>query len=186
MAPLGARLRADLASACRRAYARGLVAGRSGNASARVAEGFLVTPSGACLGDVEARDLLLVDPDGCPLGPGRPTSELVLHLALYGVLPAAAILHTHSPAATALAVSGKDLEPPTTEAEHFLGTVPCVPFAPPGSRELAEAAAAAAPGRAALLLARHGVVAWGDDPLEAFFQAELVEEAARVALALRR
>lgn len=175
-----------LAAACRRAYGRGLVAGCSGNASVRVGEGYLVTPTGSCLGDVAAADMVLVDANGQALSSGRPTSELALHLALYGAVPqAAAILHTHSPAATALAVAGRTLEPATTEAAHCLGEIPCVPFADPGSRELGDRAAAHAAGRRALLLERHGVVVWAPTPLAAFYQAELVEAAAVVAFYLR-
>lgn len=188
MAAAADRLREPLARACRRAYARGLVAGRSGNGSVRTAEGFLVTPTGACLGDLEPGDLVVIEASGRaePSG-GRPTSELPLHLALYAALPAAgAVLHTHSVAATALAVAGRGLEPATTEADAFLGVVPCVPYAPPGSEELGRAAAAAAPGRRALLLGRHGVVAWAETPLDAFFRAELIEEAARLAWWLPR
>lgn len=157
----------------------------AGNVSARLDGRVLVTPTGVSLGEVTGDSLVPVDLDG-GTAEGRPSSELELHLAVYradeGV---GAVVHTHSPAATALALAGEDLLPLTTEAEMLLGRVPLVPYAPPGSPELAEAVAPHVRGNAAVLLERHGVVAWGSSLREAFHRAELVEETARVLFLAR-
>jgi L-fuculose-phosphate aldolase len=176
--------RVALAAACRLLWARGLVAAWAGNGSVRTDHGFLATPTGMCLGLVEPEVLVALDPEGRAAGPGRPTSEWPLHRALYrarsGVV---AVLHTHSPFATCLAVRERGIGPLTPEIAHHLGEVPCVAFAPPGTEALGEAVAAAARrDRGGALLARHGAVAWGRSVAEAFFLAELVEEAAALAV----
>ncbi len=157
----------------------------AGNVSARLGGQVLVTPTGVSLGWVTAQSLVRVGPDGRAEG-DRPSSELELHLAVYRADErVGAVVHTHSPAATALALAGEALEPLTTEAEMLLGRVPLIPYAPPGSPELARAVAPHVRGNAAVLLERHGVVAWGTTPREAFHRAELVEETARVLFLAR-
>lgn len=173
-----------LAAACRLAYSRGLVHALAGNASARVPDGFLCTPTGCCLGELCSEDLVHCDPTWVPRGGSRgPSSEWRLHAHIYATGPTiTAILHTHSPQATALAVGARDIQPITPEIAHFLGHVPCVPFAEPGTAALGlMAAEAMRAGARALLLERHGAVAWGSDIREAFFQAELLESAAALA-----
>lgn len=177
-----------LAAACNLAYARGLVAALAGNASCRVTAGFLCTPSGCCLGELDAQDLVAVDPAWNPLGSGlRPSSEWRLHAHIYRAEASAeAVLHTHSPHATAMAVLGWDVEELTPEIAHFLGRVPCLPFAPPGTDAVGEGVAKAiAAGARAALLGRHGAVAWGHSVRAAFHQAELLEAACALALATR-
>ena len=175
-----------LAAACRLTYARGLVAAYAGNASIRLPDGFLCTCTGCCLGEVTAEDLVRCDAGWRPFAGRRLSSEWRLHARLYEAAPAiGAVLHTHSPAATALAVAGRGLGEITPEAAHFLGQVPCIPFAAPGSDELGHLAAAAVrSGARAALLERHGAVTWGESARGAFFQAELLESVA--ALAWRR
>lgn len=176
-------VRCELAEVCRLLYDRGLVTSVAGNVSVRSGQRVLITPTGVSLRDVTPEAGVLVDMEGRALAGGRPSSELDLHLAVYRAAPRVrAVVHTHSPAATALALAGEALEPATTEAEMLLGRVPLVPYAPPGSRELAAAVAPYVEGSAAVLLQRHGVVAWGSSLTEAFYRAELVEETARVAM----
>jgi L-fuculose-phosphate aldolase len=174
---------AALAAACRLAYARGLVAAMAGNASTRCEDGFLCTPTGCSLGEV--RPEILVHCDGLwqPCAGGHPTSEWRLHAALYTASDhIGAVLHTHSPFATLLALENRSVPPLTPEAAHYLGLTPCVPFAPPGSEELARlTVTAVTPHAHAALLARHGAVAWGASPREAFFHAELLESVCTLA-----
>jgi len=178
--------RAALAALCNLAYERRLVAALAGNASCRVPGGFLCTPTGCCLGELEPADLVLLGADWRP-GDGQraPSSEWRLHAHVYRAEPgAAAVLHTHSPAATALALAGRDLEPLTPEMAHFLGRVPCLPFVTPGTDALgAGVAEAIGRGARAALLADHGAVAWASTIRGAFHQAELLEAAAALALA---
>lgn len=180
-------LRGELADVCRRLYERGLVTSVAGNVSAREGSRVYITPTGFALDAVTPGDVVVTDLEGRLLeGRHRPSSELPLHLAVYRAGPGLrAVVHTHSPVATAFSVRGEGLAPVTTEAEMLLGEVPLVPYAPPGSDALGEAVAARVGGCRAVLLERHGVVAWGDDLREAYHRAELAEETARVHLLLR-
>lgn len=147
----------------------------------------LVKPSGLSLGEVGPEDLVVTSLDGELLeGERQPSIELPLHLAVYRASPdVGAVVHTHSPTATAFAVLGTGLSPETTEAEMLLGAVPVVPYETPGSGALGDAVAGMVGKHRAVLLERHGVVAWGKDVREAYHRAELVEETARVHLILR-
>lgn len=175
-----------LAAACRLAYRHKLVQALAGNASVRIPGGFLCTPTGCCLGEVVAEDLVRISEDGRPSGQGRATSEWALHACIYRAdADVGAVLHTHSPAATARAVLGRDLPPLTPETAHHLGTVPCLPPVPPGTEAVGLGAAEAlGRGARAALLGRHGAVAWGRDVREAFYQAELLEAACALAAAV--
>lgn len=137
--------------------------------------------------EVGAADVVETDLQGRVLaGRHSPSSELAMHLAIFHANPRlAAVVHTHSPHATAFAVLGRGLSPLTTEAEGLLGEVPVVPFAGPGTPELAVAVGRFATGSRAVLMERHGVVAWGGSLREAFYRAELVEETARVTFYLQ-
>lgn len=183
----GAGPREMVAAVSRRLYRRGLVSSVAGNVSLRAGDLVYITPTGAALGRLAAGDVVVTDMDGRQVaGAGRPSSELPMHLAILRADPAVrAVIHTHSPLAVAFAVVGQALEPLTTEAEMLLGRVPVVPYAPPGSAALAEAVSAFVPQHRAVLLARHGAVAWGPGLEAAYHVAEMVEEAARVHLLVK-
>lgn len=176
-----------LAALCNLAYRRGLVMALAGNASCRVGDGYLATPSGCCLGEVAAQDLVRWAPGtGWGGAARRPTSEWALHAHIYSALPDAhAVLHTHSPHATALAVAGRSLPNLTPEIGAYLHPVPCLPFEPPGSDALgAGVAGAIAAGARAALLGGHGAVVWGATIADAFYRGELLEAACGLAIAL--
>ncbi len=176
-----------LAAACNLAFERGLVAALAGNASCRTPSGFLCTPTGSCLGELCPEELIPVSGDWCPpQGSRQPSSEWRLHQHVYAAAPdVAVVLHTHSPSATALACGGRDLEALTPEIEHFLGRVPCLPFAVPGTAAVGQGVSdAIGRGARAALLGRHGAVAWGRDVREAYHQAELLEAACALSLSL--
>lgn len=182
-----ARLRADLVEACRRLYARGLVGGGEGNASARLsADEFLVTRSGVNKGFLSPDDLVVVSADGAHLrGAGRASSELAMHLAIYRLRPeTGAVLHAHPPAAVAHTVAGKPIEALLPEAAVVLGErVPVAPFAVPGTPALAASLASALGGGATVaLLERHGAVALAPDPLAAADRLEILENVAKISL----
>ncbi len=175
-----------IARVCRRLYERGMVTSVAGNVSVRDGETVYITRTGSALADIEPSDIVLTDMQGAVLGVGKPSSELPMHLEIYRANPAVkAVVHTHSPMATAFAVAGEGLPVITTESEMLLGEVPLVPYAPPGSVELGRAVASFCPAYKAALLERHGVISWAADLQEAFQQAELTEETARVCLLVR-
>ncbi len=172
--------------ACKRAYERRLTFGTSGNASVRLGEEILVTPSGCCLGDLTRADIVKVGLSGKKLaGRRQPTRELAMHLELYRARPDIhAILHTHPPHTMAFALLGKAIPPLTPELKLRVGKVVTVKYRPPGSKELASEVATKLRGLAAVL-EKHGLVTVGQTPLDALYVAEAVEEAARAAFLTR-
>ncbi len=156
----------------------GLSPGRSGNVSQRCGNGMLITPSGMDYETLDTGDICLVDRAGNTSRDGRkPSSEWQLHAAIYEARPEAdAIVHCHSPRATALACTRRDLP-----AFHYMVAVAggkdirCARYATFGTRELAAEAVAALEGRMACLLANHGQIAFGDSPAAALALAREVE-----------
>ncbi|MCL2123916.1 MAG: class II aldolase/adducin family protein [Desulfovibrionaceae bacterium] len=186
--------------ACRRAWERGLLSGCSGNVSLRVREECLVTCSGAAKGYLRAEDIIAVRmADGlCPMRirretdgaetPRRPSSELGMHLALYRARPdIAAIVHAHPGHLLALSLRVEEqdfLRLPLFEAETLRAGLAFVPALPPGTEELARAAAfaAARPTVRALWLRGHGLACLGGTLTRALALAEELEHLAGVQL----
>lgn len=182
-------LRAALCAAGRRLHERDLIGAGEGNLSARRADGtFLVTPSGVGKGSLAPGDLLVVDAEGRVLaGPGRPSTELAMHLGAYRARPEiAAAVHAHPLTAVALTVAGLpwpgDLVP---EAAVTLGPVAVAPFAVPGTAAVPASLAPYLPGHDVLLLARHGALCLGATVTEAVDRMETLERVARIALMAR-
>jgi len=185
--PLSEKLREDLVRISKECYDRGFVSGVGGNISARISPTeVLIKPTGLRLKDLTPQSLLLVDLNGKVLeGTGRPSEEIRFHLGIYKVRQDAdAVLHIHSPAATAFAVVGKKLPPITAQAAKLLGKIPLVDFAPSGSEKLAKLVVKAFKNTKvkAVLLRGHGSVVIGKNLLEAFNNADLLEETAKTAL----
>lgn len=179
-------LRRTLVDLCHRLHAAGLLVALDGNLSVRLPDGSVMcTRAGCHKGFVTEDDLVVTDAEGRWLrGLGKPTSELPLHLACYRARPDIhAVVHAHPPQAIACTVAGLDLNRPLLpEVVLTLGTIPTVPYATTGSEDLATAVSRAVRTRDAVLLDRHGAVALGRTPLEAFGRLETVEQVARVAL----
>lgn len=181
-----------LVSLCRRAAAKGLLPGCSGNASLRMASYAIITPGGLPKENLGSDDIVPVrihDGKIAHFG-ARPSSERAVHLEIYKSQPEAmAILHTHPAALMALGVRlpGKSLEErltlPVFECEALREKIATVPDFAPSSNELAQAAAlAAATGKRIIWLERHGLCVWGRDVNEALALSEECEHLARVAL----
>lgn len=151
--------------------------GTSGNASARWGEGMVITPSAVPYERLTADDLLHVAWDGTVTGDRPRSSEWRFHAGILRARPdVGAVVHLHSPAATALSCLRRDLPP-----FHYMvavaggATIRCAPYSTFGSEELAVAAVAALTGRTACLLANHGQIALGDTPHDALALAVEVE-----------
>ena len=159
---------------------RGLIVGSSGNVSARVADGMMITPSG---GDPEGPVALVhAGMDGSVLsGDGTPSSEWALHAAVYRVCPEAAfVVHTHADACTALACLGRDLPAFHYMVLRFGGDdVRCAPYVTFGTQALADVAAEAMAGRSACLLANHGMIVCAHTARTALNHAVLLETLCR-------
>lgn len=169
----------------------GISVNTSGNVSARCARGaragFVITPSGLPYEDLGAADLAFVDDAEATIGVRRPSSEWQLHFSVYAARSdVGAIVHTHSPHATALACQQLDIP-----SFHYMVAVAggsdirCAPYATFGTQELADHALVALEGRSACLLAHHGVIACGADLKRAFALAVEVENLARTYIGVR-
>jgi len=124
----------------------------------------LITPSGMTYDAIDVGDVVFVESDGSvPAGQRRPSSEWRFHLATYqGRDDRSAVVHTHSLNATVLACAHRPIP-----AFHYMVAaaggvdIPCIPYAPFGSEELAELVAGALAQRDACLMANHGQIAIG-------------------------
>ncbi len=171
----------------RRLDALGFMPSKSGNVSIRIEGGFRITPSSLPYAALTEADLVDVALDGTVLaGRHRPSSEWRLHAEIYAARPAAgAIVHTHSPRATALSCARRGLP-----AFHYMialgggDDIRCSAYASFGTAELAMTAVAALEGRRACLLANHGVVALGSTLAAAETLAREVENLASAYLDL--
>jgi len=175
---------------CRQLAARGLIAGRDGNLSVRLAaDRVLVTPCGHIKSLVSARDMVEVDLTGRARRPGprKPTSELDLHLRILRHRPdVQAVVHAHPPTATAFAVAGEEIpDNLLPELIFVVGPVPLVPYGTPGTPELGDQVIPYLKGHDELLLANHGAVTMGKTLDEAWIRMESLEHCARIILAAR-
>lgn len=180
-----ARLLEGLCDLGRRLHARNLLAGADGNLSVRLADGRIaITPSGISKARLAPSDMAYLDADGQVLA-GRPSSERLMHLAIYRACPEArCVAHAHPPTAIAwtLARPGLSELPADALPELILaaGRIPVVPYARPGTPEVGANLVPFLPGHRLLLLARHGAVCWGEDLEEVCRGLERAEHVAQI------
>ncbi len=156
--------------------AEGLLIGTAGNVSVRTGEHVAVTATGVVLGTAGPADVTVVDLDGTVVdGELAPTSELELHLGIYRRFGAGAVVHTHSPQATAVSLVLDELPCVHYQQLALGGSVRVAPFAVFGSAELAAGTLAALEGKAAALLANHGAIVHGPTLEAAMDHALLLE-----------
>ena len=175
----------SLCEACRRLHDRGLLAAGDGNLSARLPDGRIaMTPTGVPKARMSPRDFAFLGADGSVLK-GHPSSERLMHLAIYGACPQArVVIHAHPPLAVAWTLARPELEAMPGEALPELilgaGAIPIAPYARPGTAELADSLRPFLPAHRLLVLARHGAVAWGEDAQEAAGGLERLEHVAQI------
>jgi L-fuculose-phosphate aldolase len=186
-------LRREVVRIGRMLYDREYVAATDGNISVRLGPNrLLATPSGACKGMLTAQELVVVDMQGRPtnwFGRRRcVSSEIGMHLLIYRLRPDVnAIVHAHPPTATGFAAAGIALDQPLiAEVVLALKSIPLARYATPGTNELQEALAPLVPDHDAILMANHGVVAYGSDLMRAYLNMDVVEHFAQIALVAQR
>ncbi len=176
-----AGMRRIVAEVCREVFDRGMALSGSGNVSVRRGDLIALSPSGFRLCDVRPRHVTVVTVNGNRVvGAFEPTSESPMHLAVYERIDEGAIVHAHSPYATALAHTDEPF-PATAELKRWVGEVEDVRFLEPGSEELAREVARVVRVPCAVILRGHGTLGVGRDPWEALKIVEALEEAARIA-----
>jgi ribulose-5-phosphate 4-epimerase/fuculose-1-phosphate aldolase len=180
-------------------FERGLVHATAGNISVRLPgdQGFLITPTDACLGHLQPDQLAHTDIASQPLSGPRASKTLALHRSIYVAEPEAqCVIHTHSTHLVALTLSGVwaadcILPPITPYFVMKVGHVPLIPYHRPGDPAVATQVTAAiesarargAPIRA-VMLDRLGPNVWHDSPANAMAALEELEETARLWLLL--
>ena len=179
-------------------YARGYVHATAGNISVRTDTGFLITPTDACLGQLDPARLAEVDAGGVQTGGDRASKTLALHRRIYAADPdARCVIHTHSTHLVALTLAGvwsvDDIVPPITP--YFVmkvGHVPLIAYHRPGNPAVGDAVAGVieamrskgTPIRA-VMLDRLGPNVWHESPAAASAVLEELEETARLWLMTR-
>jgi ribulose-5-phosphate 4-epimerase/fuculose-1-phosphate aldolase len=172
-------------------FDRGLTFGSTGNISQKVDDGFLMTPTGSSLGDLDPAKLSKLGFDGRHMSGDPPTKESFLHIAMYEERArAGAVVHLHSTHSVAVScidgLDAADLLPPLT-AYYIMrvGTLPLVPYFAPGDIALAKAVREMASKYHAVMLANHGPVVAGSSLEDAVYATEELEETAKIFLLLR-
>lgn len=192
-----AEARAEICRVGSSLFARGYVHATAGNISLRLADGYLITPTDACLGALQPDRLAKLDLAGQQVSGDRASKTIVLHRRIYEAsaatgAPAGCVIHTHSTHLVACSLQADPAQPlllpPITP--YFVmkvGRVPHIAYHRPGAPEAAEAvvraietyAAARTPIRA-VMLARLGPNVWHDTPAAAMATLEELEETARL------
>lgn len=171
----------------KKAYKEKLMAGTSGNLSVCIPEKhcFVITPSSVDYNEMQEEDLVLLDFSGHVLeGHYPPSSEWRLHAGIYRNIPrVAAVVHTHSPYATACAAAHYTIPPVLIEMIPYVGgSVEVAPYATPGTEEIVRTVLPILNTKNACLLANHGVVAVGEDLQAAYINSVYTEDAAKIVL----
>jgi ribulose-5-phosphate 4-epimerase/fuculose-1-phosphate aldolase len=185
------KLRAEICRLGASLFTRGLTFGSAGNISARLEDGWLMTPTNVSLGRLDPARLAKLDANGKLVSGEPPTKETFLHRAMYSERPqAGAVVHLHSTysvAVSALAdVDAANVLPPITAYYVMrVGRLPLVAYYPPGDPALADAVQRLAGKHHAVLLANHGPVVAGSTLDAAANAIEELEETAKLFLLLR-
>lgn len=189
------QLREEICRVGRSLFERGYVHATAGNISVRLADGFLITPTDACLGFLEPDRLAKVNSSGAQIGGDRASKTLALHRKIYAADDAACcVIHTHSTHLVGLTLAGvwteDDILPPITPYYVMkVGHVPLVPYHRPGDPvvgDLVEGMIARMQARGtpirAVMLDRLGPNVWHSSPATAMAVLEELEETARLWL----
>lgn len=183
-----ARLREEICTVGASLYARGYTVGSAGNISARLEDGWLITPTDACLGRLDPAAIAKVGLNGDGVSGDKPSKTLALHRQVYDRNPGVGgVVHTHSTHLVALTLAGvwrpDDILPPITPYQVMkVGHIPLIPYARPGAASVAEQVAQLANRVRGVMLERLGPVVWESSVSKASFALEELEETARLWL----
>ncbi|SDR24632.1 Ribulose-5-phosphate 4-epimerase/Fuculose-1-phosphate aldolase [Paraburkholderia fungorum] len=183
-----ARVREEICVSGASLYQRGYTVGTAGNISARLDDGWLITPTDACLGRLDPAEIAKVDLSGNAVSGAKPSKTLALHRGIYARNgDARGVVHTHSTHLVALTLAGvwseTDVLPPLTPYYVMkVGHVPLIRYRRPGDLQVAAEIAALAGSVRAALLDRLGPVVWERSVAQASYALEELEETARLWL----
>lgn len=174
----------ELVQMAKRAYADKMFAATSGNLSIydRDAGRMYITPGSFPYEKMTPEDAMVIDLDGHVLdGPHKPSSEWRMHAAIYRADETVnAVVHTHSPYATAFAINNVKIPVVLYEMVYFLGgDIPLAEGAIPGTEAVGQNAVKVLKDRYGCLMANHGALAVGDTLDRAYTRAVYIEDAAK-------
>ena len=180
--------RSDVLYAAQTMADRKLVLGSSGNVSYRLQPAtrenlMAITPSGRAYSDLTSEDIVVIDFEGEPIiGDHIPSTESMAHAAIYlSRKDVGAVMHTHSPYASAVAVAGLAIPPIVDEMVIILGGgIEVTEYASPSSEDLAANIVTGLGNRKAVLVRNHGLVGVGKTPSEALYICSMVEHLAQI------
>ncbi len=180
------RIAKEIVIICERLHARNMLAAADGNISYRISDDeILITPSGLAKGFMQPEQMAVINLKGEVLV-GNPSSERLMHLEVFKTTDAKAIVHAHPPTAIAWSIARPDLQklPSDCLSEVILATgdIPFVPYARPGTQQMADVLKPFLPKHKAMILKNHGALTWGADLDEAYRGMERIEHSAQILM----
>ncbi|WIE47457.1 aldolase [Pseudomonas sp. GM17] len=181
-------LREEICDVGRSLYQRGYTVGSAGNISARLDDGWLITPTDVCLGRLDPAAIAKVNLAGEWVSGDKPSKTLALHRQVYDRNPGVGgVVHTHSTHLVALTLAGvwrpDDILPPLTPYQVMkVGHIPLIGYQRPGSPKVAQQVAQLANSVRGVMLERLGPVVWESSVAKASYALEELEETARLWL----
>ena len=169
----------------KRVYQSGYVGANDGNISCRTAGGtIVVTPTGVSKGYMTPEMMVVMKLDGTVIGPGKPSSEVKMHLRVYERNPDVnGVIHVHPPISTAFGVLNLPMEQPmVAEGVLVTGNIPVAPYAKPGTNAVPDSITPFLADYNGVLLERHGALTWGKDVYQALYRMEAMEHQAKIML----
>jgi len=180
------QLREEICTVGKSLYERGYTVGSAGNISARLEDGWLITPTDVCLGRLKPEEIAKVSKDGTWVSGNKPSKTLELHRQVYDRNPEVnGVVHTHSTSLVALTLAGvwknDDILPPLTPYQIMkVGHIPLIAYQRPGSPDVAAQVAQLANDVRGVMLERLGPVVWETSVSKASFALEELEETAKL------
>ena len=182
------KLREEICDIGKLLYGRAYTVGSAGNISARLDDGWLITPTDACLGRLDPTEIAKVNLAGEWVSGSKPSKTLALHREVYDRNPAVGgVVHTHSTHLVALTLAGvwqeDNILPPLTPYQVMkVGQIQLIGYERPGSPKVAQRVAQLANSVRGVMLERLGPVIWETSVAKAAYALEELEETARLWL----
>lgn len=176
-------LKRQIAEIARLCWERGYIGAIDGNISYKLPDGtLLITPSGTIKFLITPESIVRTDARGTPIGGGRASSEIKMHVACYEGRPdIRAVVHAHPPTAVAFSLVGMDMTAALIpELVVTLGAIPTAPYGTPGTDELPNSVRELIRCSDALIMERHGALCVGTDLLDAYKKLEQIEHNAKI------
>ena len=180
--------RVEICEFGRRLWQRGLVGAAEGNLSVRLStRRILCSPSGFSKGHMKPADLVVIDMNGETVEGANPSSEIRVHLAIYGERSdCLAVIHAHPPVATAFAMTGEMIpDNVLPEGSKVLGSVALARFGISGTQEVADRMKPLLQDHKTILMSHHGAVVMGKSIEDAYNRMETLERVATTVLHAR-